>query len=451
MKHLFKLACVSISVILLAGCSDGGGGSGGSGGSGGGGGGGGSGGSGGGSIPVAPTRNDDRDILSTGLALDVTAMTGEATIELSPADKPGASFEVQGLVVQSVEGVSGPLEYAVAEGRLDVGVKESAENTTLRVKYTFTTQKNFDGYLAEGLTFLWPRFCGNLFPCKSVPSEGVKFEIALAGVPMGQQAVFPAEIPADAPTYMPALAIGEYTHIELGATKAGTKVGVYHLPGEEAAATDGTKDLAAVFDWYETTYGSYSFGGEVASVSANWGPGAYGGMEHHPYWHVARDAMNDPEVHAHEAAHGWFGNGVRIACWEDFVLSEGTASYLAARGLEAAAGMAAGEKIWSDYQTRLDDAIQNEDTVLMLDTCNAIDLITHPLWSNITYMKGAFFYRAVEAQVGRDKLDAAMAKFYGTYKNRAARMQDMIDTIQAETGADISVHVNGWLKGLGKP
>ncbi|MDI1435055.1 M1 family metallopeptidase [Polyangium sorediatum] len=435
MKHLFTLAWASIPLFLLAGCGDGDSGKGPE----------------PGPIPVAPTQNLDRDILSTALALDVTALTGEATIVLAPAEKPGASFEVDGLVIQSVEDSSGQLEYAVQEGRLDVGVKESAENTTLDIKYTYTTQKNFDGYLAEGVSFLWPRFCGNLFPCKSVPSEGVSFEMALAGVPSGKQAVFPNEIPADAPTYMPAFALGVYTYVALGTTKAGTKVGVYHLPGEDAAAAEGTKDLAAVFDWFETTYGSYSFGGAVASVSADWGPGAYGGMEHHPYWHVARDAMNDPEVHAHEAAHGWFGNGVRISCWEDFVLSEGTASYLAARGLEAVAGQAAGEKIWSDYQTRLDDVIQDEDTVLMLDTCNTIDLITHPLWSNVTYMKGAFFYRAVEAQVGRDKLDAALAKFYGTYKNRAAHMQDMIDTIQAETGADISVHVDGWLKGLGKP
>jgi aminopeptidase N len=34
----------------------------------------------------------------------------------------------------------------------------------------------------------------------------------------------------------------------------------------------------------------------------------------------------------HEAAHGWFGDGVRLRCWEDFVLSEGTASHLDARG-----------------------------------------------------------------------------------------------------------------------
>ncbi|MBK9258631.1 MAG: peptidase M1 [Polyangiaceae bacterium] len=406
-----------------------------------------------GPVPIAPSMDTSRDILSTNLALDVTAMTGEATIVLAGSESTGASLEVPGLSVTSVASPDStlPIQYAVQDGRLDVGVPESSDPIELRISYSFATQSNFDGYLAEKLTFLWPRFCGNLFPCKSAPSEGVSFTMQLSGIPMGDTAVFPAEIPSDAPTYMPAFALGNYTYVMLGKTTAGTEVGVYHLPGEEAAMMEGTKDLTAFFDWLEKTYGEYTFGGKVASVSANWGPGAYGGMEHHPYWHIARDAMNDPVTHAHEAAHGWFGDGVRIACWEDFVLSEGTVSYLAARAIEAVGGTTAGQAVWDGYQSELDAVLPTEDTILMLDTCNEIDLIVHPLWSNVTYMKGAFFFKAVEAQVGRDKLDAAIKKFYGTHKNAAARMQDMIDTIQAETGADISVHVNGWLKGMGKP
>ena len=48
--------------------------------------------------------------------------------------------------------------------------------------------------------------------------------------------------------------------------------------------------------------------------------------------------MNDEVTHAHEAAHGWFGDGIRLACWEDFVLSEGTVSYLSAHVLGQVAG-----------------------------------------------------------------------------------------------------------------
>jgi hypothetical protein len=433
MKRLFRLPRLPLALLLLAGCGDG---------------------STGPATPpaVVPAQTDwGRDVVSTGLAIDLGAMSGEATIRLAPAASEGASFEVAGLSVTSVEGPSGLLEHAVTDGRLDIGVPKSDGEVEVLIRYSFATQKSFDGYLAEGLTFLWPRFCGNLFPCKSVPSEGVSFTMDLSGIPAGKQAVFPAEIPSDAPTYMPAFATGEYTHVALGTTAAGTKVGVWHLPGEAAAVATGTKDLAAVFDWFEKTYGAYTFGGEVASVSAEWGPGAYGGMEHHPYWHVAREAMSDPVTHAHEAAHGWFGNGVRISCWEDFVLSEGTVTYLAARALEAVAGADVGQTTWDGYQAELDAVLPDEDTILMLDTCNEIDLITHPLWSNVTYMKGAFFYKAVEAQLGRDKLDAAIAKFYATYKNRSARMQDMLDTIASETGFDPSALADGWLRKLGTP
>lgn len=433
MQKLDSFLGIALSLVFLAGCDDGGTKS---------------------TIDlIPPTMDMNRDILSTSLAFDVTAKLGDATIVIAGSDSRGASFEVAGLDITGVLSPSAQfaVQYAVKDGRLDVGLPASTNPLELHIQYSYETQKNFDGYLAEKLTFLWPRYCGNLFPCKSVPSEGSTFNMELYGIPMGSTAVFPATIPTDAPSYMPAFALNDYKYVMLGKTTAGTEVGVYHTPGEEAATMEGTKDLTAFFDWYEKTYGAYVFGSKVASVSANWGPGAYGGMEHHPYWHVGRDSMNDPVTHAHEAAHGWFGDGVRITCWEDFVLSEGTVTYLAARAIEAVNGVMTAQAVWDDYQTELDAVLPTEDTILMLDTCNEIDLIVHPLWSNVTYMKGAFFYKAVEAQVGRDKLDAAIKKFYGTYKNSSARMQDMIDMIQSETGADISVHVNGWLKGTGKP
>ena len=54
-------------------------------------------------------------------------------------------------------------------------------------------------------------------------------------------------------------------------------------------------------------------------------------MEHHPQWHVDDSSFGSQETQAHEASHGWYGDGIRLACWEDFVLSEGTVTYLAGR------------------------------------------------------------------------------------------------------------------------
>jgi hypothetical protein len=69
-------------------------------------------------------------------------------------------------------------------------------------------------------------------------------------------------------------------------------------------------------------------------------------------------------------------------------------------------------------------------------------------------MKGAFFYRAVEEQVGRPAMDAALAQFYADNRGRAAGMGDMIATLQAETAIDptvLATLVDGWLHSLGAP
>ena len=61
-------------------------------------------------------------------------------------------------------------------------------------------------------------------------------------------------------------------------------------------------------------------------------------MEHHPFVHIGSVAIGDEETNVHESAHGWFGDGIRIACWEDFVLSEGTVSATSpARALDVVA------------------------------------------------------------------------------------------------------------------
>jgi aminopeptidase N len=159
-------------------------------------------------------------------------------------------------------------------------------------------------------------------------------------------------------------------------------------------------------------------------------------MEHHPYWHVAKDAMNDEVTHAHEAAHGWFGDGVRLRCWEDFVLSEGTVSYLAARALGATAGPAKEAEVWAEYQSELDDAIAEGGAPAWPRGCNQIDILKDKLFTNLPYMEGAFFYKDVAAAVGADRLDQVIGAFYRAHENQPASMQDMIDAIRRDTGFD---------------
>jgi hypothetical protein len=439
----------AVGTLGLAAC--GGGGTGGTGGTGTGGhgGNGGTAGHGGAADRPEPAEDLTRDIVSTDLVLDITTLEGTATITLAPSTSTAASFEIGDLVIASVEDEVGPLHFQTTKkAQLDVGVPAGSGPARLTVHYTFKAHEMFDGWMPkEGVSFLWPYFCGNLFPCKSAPADGLTFTMSVTGVPDGSVAVYPASIPADAPSYMPALAVGVYTKVDLGKTTKGTQVNVWHLPGGAADASAGTAHLRQVFDFYEKTYGAYSFGDTVGSVSADWGPGAYGGMEHHPYWHVGKDDMKTEDTHAHEAAHGWFGDGVRIACWEDFVLSEGTATYLAAHVLETL-----GVDAWGPNACELQydcDPANAANTIALPDTCNSIDLLHDPLWSTVPYVKGAYFYRAVATLLGADVLDQVLGAFYQAHVGKAAHMSDMIDAIKAKAGASagqIDQLVTDWLK-----
>ncbi len=395
--------------------------------------------------PDAAPAVTDRDIRSTALEFDVAAHTGRATIELAPGDGNATTFEVGDLDIQSVvvDGVDAP--FSVDAGILQVGVDSAA--TTVVIDYAYTLHQGFEGAMTSGVTLVWPYYCGNLFPCDSDPEDGTTFTLELTGVPEGSVAVFPESIPADAPSYMIAWAIGAYETETIGTTADGTTIVASYLPGGLVAAMDGTENLVEAFEWLETTYGPYLFGDTAGTVAAVWGPGAFGGMEHHPLWHVASPAMSDQETQAHEAAHGWFGNGVRIACWEDFVLSEGTVSYLAARAMSETAGPAVGQLTWNSYQGRLDrlQAGAGNKTAWPMG-CNDIDILGDGLFNDAPYMKGAFFYRALENRIGVEALDAALAAFYDEYAGKAAGMQDMLDTIEAMTGYDPSVCAVQWLR-----
>lgn len=450
---------LALSATACGGDDSGTGGSGGSGGAGGAGGaggsgaagGGGSGGEGGQELPPA-TQDWGRDLLSTGLELDLTTHAGKASIEIAASDTSlGASFEVGDLTINSVTLGGSALNYEVADKQLNVGVPTGDLPGPIVVDYTFADHTQFDGWMAEPkLTFLWPQFCGNLFPCKSDPTDGLKFTMAVTGVPDGLTAVFPAEIPSDAPSYMPAIAAADFTKLELAPTTAGTKVSVWYLPGQDVEAASGTAHLSQVFDFYEKTYGPYSFGPEAGSVSADWGGGDYGGMEHHPFWHVSSGSLYSEEVNAHEAAHGWYGDGVRIACWEDFVLSEGTVTYMAAHALEQL-----GVDVWPDYECQLKyscDPATGQNTIALPDTCGAIDIISDPLWSVVPYMKGAYFLRNVAGLLGEATVDEALSEFYMAHVGKAARMQDLIDHLKTKgSAAEIDTLAQDWLRTLDCP
>ncbi|WP_170319869.1 M1 family metallopeptidase [Polyangium spumosum] len=403
--------------------------------------------------PPEPSVDLGRNIQRTALTVDLETKTATAVIDLASSQmSTGASFEAAGLEIVSVSNAQGPLKWALAQGQLDIGVPKNLGSATVTIEYTFKEQAQFQGLMAKGSTLVWPYFCGNLFPCHSDPADGTTFELTVTGAPAGMTTVHPVAIGIDAPSYQIAWATGSYTKLDLGTTFQGVKVVAHYLPGGEADAQKGTAALLDVMNFYEQTLGGYPFGGEAGAVAVDWGPTAYGGMEHHPYWHVSTIAMGDPWIQAHEAAHGWFGGGVRPACWEDFVLSEGTVSYLEARAIAAVMGADEGTKLWTHYQSRLNTAMAGAASkIAWPEGCGEVDILKDQLFGDIAYMKGAFFFRALEAKIGTSKLDPSLKAFFLKYKGRAARFSELLDIVKSVGGYDATACATAWLRSEAVP
>jgi aminopeptidase N len=400
--------------------------------------------------PLAATANLARGISSTALAVNSDALTATATMIIEPSATPGATFEIGDIdivdVQQQAAGSIMAIPWIDRGATVDLGLPASSTALTVVISYKFSKHSNFDGFTSSSggaYTLVWPYYCGNLFPCHSRPDDGTEFSVTVAPPASGLKVVAPVGVIKEAPSYQLAWAIGDYADVELGTSSGGTKIITSYLTGQLADAQKGGAHLVAAFSWLESTIGPYRFGPQAGTVSVKWGPGAFGGMEHHPRWHVASAALGDEETNIHEAAHGWFGDGIRIACWEDFVLSEGTVTYLAGRALDVVAPTV-GAAVWQSYASGL-AAVAGTQPVWPT-TCNQIDIIKDKLFSRAPYMRGAFFYRAVAGKVGADKLDQALAKFYQVNAGKAARMSDMLTTIASETGFDPTSCAQSWLR-----
>lgn len=400
--------------------------------------------------PPPAAQDWTRDILSTGLVVDLETLEATATIRLAAAESTGASFEAGGLTIHDVRGWGGPLSYLVEDGRLDVGVQAGPDDPQIVVRYGFSVQEDYQGLMECGAVFLWPFYCGNLFPCHSDPGDGLTFTLEITGVPEGEVAVYPEEIPFDVASYQIAWAVGSYNHAEIGTTGGGTQVVAWYGWGDDSAVITGTRHLVEAYDWYERTLGPYPYGERTGLVVIGWSPELVGAMEYHPYWHMTRDRLTREQTHIHEAGHAWFGSGVRIRCWEDYVLSEGTITYLTGRAIGQVMGPGAEADYWVERESNLDWCIANDDAVAWPDSCGEVDIVDLHMTS-VPYYKGAFFYRAVAAEIGAETLDEVFSRFFNLHVGEAAGMQDMLDFIHAETGFDPGPLADGWLRSLGRP
>jgi hypothetical protein len=376
------------------------------------------------------------------LRLEVSVVNRRARAILRVPSGEGRQFRTDGLDIEAVRTTPPDAQIALSPDR--IVVESEPFIRVIEVDYVLRIEEAI-GWLETGATLTWPDGCGQLFPCEPHPSRGLDYELHFTDLPEDHVVVYSPRLGHPGPAYQLAWASGPYVQHKLGETQSGRLVSIWAHRIDEEAALQGTTHLVPVIDWLENTLGPYPYGDELGAVVVPHTPGM-AAMEHHPFWHVSSESATHALTHAHEAAHGWYGNSLRIACWEDFVLSEGVASYLAAKALGAVLGGEAEAQIWTSYQVRLDGAEAKHSGPVLETSCTLESAIEGGLYSSLSYMRGAWFFRSLEDQVGEDVVLRALQSFYSEHRSQAVRMTALIAHLESETSHSLALLTQAWLR-----
>ncbi|MDR3678470.1 MAG: M1 family metallopeptidase [Flavipsychrobacter sp.] len=305
-------------------------------------------------------------------------------------------------------------------------------------------------------------------PCADGP--GIRYTYtARVSVPKGALALMSAENPKQVndsgiyhfkmdlpiPAYLMALAVG---HIDFKAID--NRTGVYAEPGMIDKARYEFDGVGKMVNAAEKLYGPYRWGRYDMLVLPPGFP--IGGMENPRLTFctptiIAGDRSLVSLI-AHELAHSWSGNLVTNATWNDFWLNEGFTDYFERRIMESIEGKDYADMLWElgyqDLVTNVNElGKDNKDTWLKinLDGRDADDG-----FSDIPYEKGSHFLKLIEINVGREKFDAFLKKYFDEHAFKTINTENFLsylnaNLIKGDSTLAKKLDISAWVYGPGIP
>lgn len=316
-------------------------------------------------------------------------------------------------------------------------------------------------------------------PCQDTPGRRITYN-ARVEVPEGLMAVMSAEnqqerspdgvyeftMPQTIPTYLLALSVGDFDYSPLS-----DRIGVYAEPEILEDAAWEFADTEEMMKAAENMYGAYRWGQYDIMVLPPSFP--FGGMENARLTFVTPTIIAGDRsllsLIAHELAHSWAGNLVTMATWNDFWINEGFTSYMTNRIMEEVYGRDYAEMLWHlDYQELLatieEMGEDNPDARLHLDLKgrDPDDGMTA-----IAYIKGAFFLKMLENNLGRKRFDDFLLQYFNSFAFqtmtseaflsyfRGIVLEDPVREVPADDMEEIDLEeqlkLDEWVYGTGLP
>lgn len=437
--------------------------------------------------PNSFSRPNEVSVTHIELDLDVDFSTqqlkGAATLRLARhQDVDHVVLDTRGLKIERI--LLGP-DFAT-EARYQLGqadpfggtpltIELGADATEVRVIYQTTGEGNALQWLTPEQTgtehpFLYTKSTADRarawFPCQDTP--GVRFTYAAnlrvppellplmsASNPKRRRAsgTYRFEMPQPIPSYLVAMAVGD-----LRFRKISDKIGVYAVPALADQAQWEFGDAEKIMEAAQGLYGEYLWGRWDMLIM----PKSYpiGGMENprlnffNPL--LIRGDRSGNSVVAHELAHSWSGNKVTNATWQELWLNEGTTVYAEYRISELVYGSEFAEmnaKIAVDSLHEEVKELKPEEQVLKLDLRGRDP---YDGFTAVAYDKGFLFFKMLENELGRDKLDAFMRKYFDHFMFQSMTTERFLAYLKAELlggdeGAYQKLLIDQWVYQPGVP
>ena len=390
--------------------------------------------------------------LSFDLSGNGPSFPGRAVISLQAPATADTVLELNPdrLALRQVLADGRPVAFHVVDGRLHVA---AAGARSLQIDYSV---KSVDSKSAEAFglvkdkytgrlwTMTWPYNTGALFPSNSAPSDGATAVVNVKVAPGFQAVTTSHGGDAQSPAYAIAFyaskdfQLGDAGHSHDGVAVTGFGAG-HEVPQKIRAAYQATARDA--LDFYSGWLGRFDYGNSLRLVEVG---GELGGMEHTSAVAImlnsAKDADGSREVAAHETAHHWFGDNLRIADWGDFWMSEGFTNYATYRFFEHSEGPEKFHALLDGARDELAATLEANPHALAVPAYTDVNEI----FDAVPYQLGPWMLRMMETTLGRPAFDGLLRDWYQTHRQQAVSTDQFVAFAKAKTGHDFAPFFQQW-------
>ena len=307
--------------------------------------------------------------------------------------------------------------------------------------------------LTDGvLTANQPNGASSWFPCDDHPSSKAPFRIRLTtdspyravvtGTLVGKKrsgstTTWDFDLPHPTPTYLVAINLGRYEHLEV----TGGPVPFHaFVPAELKRgfrqAFDRQLEMLAVFS---DLFGPYPFDSYKVVVTDDELEIPLEAMGMSTFGRTTCEAgdrpNSDERLIAHELAHQWFGNAVTVAQWKHIWLHEGFACYAEWLWTEFSGGSDAGSHALR-YYSKLQDSPQD---ILLSDPG------PKNMFDDRVYKRGALTLHALRLTIGDDRFFDLLRAWVAEHTGKTVTTDDFLHMAADHSPVDLRPLWNAWL------